>query len=69
MRTNGRKDSPGILAFDWSLPDLWKVLILILTKLVEDLELEKYLSDKFLFSKFHTFMCLEGYYCQHLISY
>lgn len=57
-----------MLAFVWSLPDWWKVLIVILIKFVQDLELEKYLSGKFLFSKFHS-MCLEGYYCQHLISY
>lgn len=69
VRTNGRKEIPVILAFVWSLPDLWKVLIIILTKLVEDLELEKYLSGKLLFSKFHSFICLEGYYSQHLISY
>lgn len=68
MRTNGGKESQGNLAFVWSLSDQWEVLITILTKLVKDLELKKYLSGKFLFSKFHS-MCLEGYYCQHLISY
>lgn len=67
MRTKGRKESPGMLAFVWSLPDQWKVLIIILTKLVEDLELEEYLSSRFLFSKFHSLMCLGGYYCQHFI--
>lgn len=69
MRTSGEEESPEIPAFVWSLPDYWEALIIIITKLVEDLELEKYLSGKFLFSKFHSLMCLEEYYCQHLISY
>lgn len=65
----GKRERRNVSIF-WSLPDQWEVLSTILTKFVEHLELEKYLSGKSLFSRFHS-ICSDGqrYHCQQLLLY